>query len=259
MKKIVVPPAVRTIFLDMNNTMIDPERSFEQCFKNILIDFTGRWESDDQEATPKKAVEMYLTEWNKRKIKIKPQSSSSGAAVMELRKGCLKAALKHYPFAINDSFVHSFFREMKKQQRQHAVLFPHTADTIRELAKQHQLGIISNGNKDVQEEMIHRFGLSAELPRERIFTSKKGEYRKPDSAIFLQALKGTATEPSQAAMVGDSWTNDIVGALKCGMRAIWLNKHNPKKITQRKVGKHKIIIIRQFQQLGDLFEGQTRV
>ncbi|MDF2671681.1 MAG: phosphatase-like protein [Paenibacillus sp.] len=258
MKKSLIPSTVRTIFLDMNNTMIDPERSFDQCFRNILVDFTGRWESDEQEATPEKAVELYLAEWQKRKKKIKPSSSGSpNAAINEIRKMCLKASLKHYPFAVNDAFVQSFFREMKKQQRQYAVLFPHTAETVRELAKHYQLGIISNGSKDVQEEMIERFGLSAELPRERIFTSKKGEYRKPDSAIFMQALKATSTEPAHAAMVGDSWSNDIAGALKCGMNAIWLNKHNSKKITQRKVGKKKIVVIRQFHQLRDLFDGQT--
>lgn len=255
MKRMGIPPSVRTLFFDMNNTLIDPERSFDHCFTNILIDFTGRWEPDDPEAAPGKAVSLYLAEWNKHKRKFKPQSNNSGSAISELRKICLKTALKHYPFAVNDTFVQSFFREMKKQQRQHAVLFPNTAETVRELAKHYQLGIISNGSRDVQHGMIGRFGLSGELPKERIFTSKKGEYRKPDPAIFLHALKSTSTSPPEAVMVGDSWTNDIAGALKCGMNAIWINRLSDKKTTQRKVGKLKVIVIGQFQQLRDVLRG----
>ncbi|WP_127582867.1 HAD family hydrolase [Paenibacillus koleovorans] len=250
------PTGVRTVFFDMNNTMIDPERSFEQCFTNILIDFTGRWDSDDPDAVPEKAVAQYMEEWNKRKDKL--QISRTGTTdkekdkTLEVRKACLKAALKHYPFAVNDTFVQSFFRELKKQQRQHAVLFPDAAETIRELAKTYQLGIISNGSREVQEEMVRRFGLSEELPRERIFTSIKGEYRKPDSEIFKQALKETATPASQAVMVGDSWSNDIVGALKCGMQAVWVSRSAGKKITQRKVGKSKVSVIRQLKELSSL-------
>lgn len=250
MRKTSIPQTVRTLFFDMNNTMIDPEQSFERCFTNILSDFTGRWEPDDPAATPDKAVQLYLSEWNKRK-------SKGGADTFELRKQCLKAALRHYPFAVNDAFVHSFFREMKKQQRQHAVLFPHAAETVRALAKHYQLAVISNGNRDVQHGMITRFGLSGELPMERIFTSKKGEYRKPDPAIFLHALKNTSTPPSEAVMIGDSWTNDIAGALKCGMHAVWINRNSGKKITGRKIGKQKVTVIRHIQELRDVlpFEG----
>lgn len=255
MKRTIIPPKTTTLFFDMNNTMIDPERSFDHCFTNILIDFTGRWESDDQQATPEKAVNLYLTEWNKRKKKYKPYSNQTGTAINELRKICLKAALHHYPFAVNDSFVLSFFREMKKQQRQHAVLFPGTAETVRGLAKHYQLGVISNGNREVQSGMIARFGLSKELPTERIFTSKKGEYRKPEPAIFHHALRSMSVAPAEAIMIGDSWTNDIAAALKCGMNAIWINRSSDKKITQRKVGKHKITVIRHFEQLKDMLQG----
>jgi putative hydrolase of the HAD superfamily len=47
---------------------------------------------------------------------------------------------------------------------------------------------------------------------------------KPDPAIFRHALERIGATAREAVMIGDSWTNDVVGASAVGIRAIWLNR-----------------------------------
>lgn len=47
---------------------------------------------------------------------------------------------------------------------------------------------------------------------------------KPDSNIFNIALEHYNLEPVQAWHIGDSWSEDVVGAYQAGLGAIWLNR-----------------------------------
>jgi FMN phosphatase YigB (HAD superfamily) len=46
---------------------------------------------------------------------------------------------------------------------------------------------------------------------------------KPDRGIFDIALERLGATAADAVMVGDSWANDIAGAVNAGIRAIWFN------------------------------------
>jgi putative hydrolase of the HAD superfamily len=46
---------------------------------------------------------------------------------------------------------------------------------------------------------------------------------KPDPRIFHVALDRLGVAPAEAVMFGDSWTADIVGAVRAGIRPVWFN------------------------------------
>lgn len=46
--------------------------------------------------------------------------------------------------------------------------------------------------------------------------------RKPDPRIFRSALESLGAPPADSVHVGDSLENDVRGALKAGMRAVWV-------------------------------------
>jgi putative hydrolase of the HAD superfamily len=49
--------------------------------------------------------------------------------------------------------------------------------------------------------------------------------RKPDPGIFAVALARAGCAAAEAAMLGDSWPNDVVGARAAGVgRVVWLNR-----------------------------------
>ena len=47
---------------------------------------------------------------------------------------------------------------------------------------------------------------------------------KPDPAIFELALRVAGASAQEAIMLGDSWTNDVMGAVGAGLAAAWLDR-----------------------------------
>jgi HAD superfamily hydrolase (TIGR01509 family) len=46
-------------------------------------------------------------------------------------------------------------------------------------------------------------------------------YRKPHALVFERALAALDSQPAEAVMVGDSLTNDVLGAQKLGITGVW--------------------------------------
>jgi len=57
-----------------------------------------------------------------------------------------------------------------------------------------------------------------------VFTAADLGARKPDPAFFLAALRRLSVDPREAAMVGDSYAEDVVGAKRAGLFALWWNE-----------------------------------
>jgi HAD superfamily hydrolase (TIGR01549 family) len=82
-----------------------------------------------------------------------------------------------------------------------------------------RLGLVSNGQRDLEEFVAHH-GLDVDTA---IGSAAFGR-TKPHPSIFLAALDRLETEPAAAAMVGDSYTDDIEGARGLGMQAFLLDR-----------------------------------
>ncbi len=82
-----------------------------------------------------------------------------------------------------------------------------------------RIGLVSNGQRDLEEFVVHH-GLQVEAA----VGSKAHGRTKPHPSIFGAALDELGTSPSETAMVGDSYEDDIEGARALGMRAILLDR-----------------------------------
>ena len=81
------------------------------------------------------------------------------------------------------------------------------------------IGVISNGQRDLEEFVAHH-GLDVDVA----VGSRSHGRTKPHRSIFDTALATLGATPAQAAMVGDSYADDIEGARALGMRAILLDR-----------------------------------
>jgi FMN phosphatase YigB (HAD superfamily) len=54
-----------------------------------------------------------------------------------------------------------------------------------------------------------------------VVSSHSVGWQKPHAAIFRRALELSGVPPSDAVMVGDRMVQDVWGAKRLGMRAIW--------------------------------------
>jgi HAD superfamily hydrolase (TIGR01493 family) len=241
------PDQKKIIFFDMNDTLVDMERTFDAGFKEIIREWTGRWDSGSSDLwSPDAILAKYKSEWNRRSKNKKGSSRSS------IKQASLRTALAGSPITVSERFARHFFRTLKLERVKHAVLLPGVKETVISLTHRYQIAIVSNGSKDQIEAILERKGLHKYIPRSHIFASADLGHAKPSPLLFQHALKAMGVKPLQAVMVGNSWRNDIMGAVRSGMDAIWLSAANSKKKSQRKVGKQRIYFIRRFEQLRNL-------
>ena len=106
------------------------------------------------------------------------------------------------------------------ERHENFTLFEDALPTL-DVLRRHGLaiGLVTNGQRDLEEFVAHH-----RLEVDVAVGSKAHGRIKPDPSIFLAALRALGAEPHEAAMVGDSYEDDIEGARALGMRAILLDR-----------------------------------
>jgi putative hydrolase of the HAD superfamily len=99
--------------------------------------------------------------------------------------------------------------------------FRDAAEAIPQLAARLPLGIISNANTHLSQ-----IGL-AEHFQVMVSPSRAG-CSKPDAGIFHYAARALGCEPAGVLHVGDSWADDVLGAVGAGCRSAWYNRLSAK-------------------------------
>jgi HAD superfamily hydrolase (TIGR01662 family) len=240
-----LPSHKKVIFFDMNNTLLDRRKCFDSAFMGAVSEFTARWDQDDRSWTAQDALQCYKQEWSKHR-----NSSVRGTlSPQELRQLCLRKAMQPYPLAINMAFTKSFFEKVEQQEDSYVSLFPGVNEALEALSDRYKLAIISNGNRRRLEINLTKLKLDKWIRSDQLFSSTGDIPRKPHPAIFEAAMKSMATSAGQSIMVGNSWKNDVLGATRCGLDAVWIHAAHIKKVSQRKLGKQKVIIVRSVEQL----------
>ena len=77
---------------------------------------------------------------------------------------------------------------------------------------------LSRGDEEVRADW-ERFGLSATV--DHVVSSHSAGWQKPHAAIFRRALDLSGVPATDAVMVGDRMVQDVWGAKRLGMLAIW--------------------------------------
>lgn len=99
-------------------------------------------------------------------------------------------------------------------------LFENTLKTLEYLKTRYKLGIITNGTSIGQNTKIDSTNIRHYF--DCIIVSDDFGKAKPEAAIFNEALKQLAVLPQQAVYVGDSYSNDIIGAYNAGITPVWI-------------------------------------
>ncbi|MDO5834920.1 MAG: TIGR02253 family HAD-type hydrolase [Methanobacterium sp.] len=115
-------------------------------------------------------------------------------------------------------------------------LFPDTMSTLIYLKKRdYQMGVISNGLTIKQWEKLIRLGLYHFF--NEVVTSQEAGSEKPECEIFQLALERMDCKAEESVMIGNKFSEDILGATKAGMSAILVNSElteMEKEIIERK-------------------------
>ena len=110
----------------------------------------------------------------------------------------------------------------RRERRRRNAMFPDAAELLPKLAQRLPLALVTNGAPDLQHFKIDASGVRPYF--QSIVVSGEVGIGKPNPRPMQRALRQLGCDPAHAAMVGNSLTSDIAGALNTGVHAIWLNR-----------------------------------
>jgi putative hydrolase of the HAD superfamily len=101
--------------------------------------------------------------------------------------------------------------------RNRVSLYPEAHEVLKCLSQQFILGVISNGNADIDV-----IGLSGYFTF--VTTAAQAGVSKPDRRIFAHAASVAGLPCNAITHIGDDPCTDVLGAMNAGFRSIWLNR-----------------------------------
>jgi putative hydrolase of the HAD superfamily len=107
-------------------------------------------------------------------------------------------------------------------RRAHQPIDPEAESVLDDLARDHRLGLVTNGAPDVQREKLADTTLARHFGA--IVISAELGIAKPDPRIFEHALRAIGADANGSVMIGDSLTRDVAGARSAGLRSIWIDR-----------------------------------
>ena len=102
-----------------------------------------------------------------------------------------------------------------------AELFPGTLEVLDRTRGLARTALLSN-TQSFDMQLMEELGLAERL-HIRFLSAEIGAL-KPDAKAFQSVQDRLGLFPGQIAMVGDSWRDDMSGALEAGWTAIWVNR-----------------------------------
>ena len=129
----------------------------------------------------------------------------------------------------NPVFAEDLSQHFQKERRKLHVVFPDVKPNLEEFRKSFKLGLITNGAPGVQNEKIDKSNLRSFF--DEIVISGDLLTKKPEPAIFREALKRLDKKPSEVLMIGNSLNSDIRGGNISKITTVWLNRDKKKNDT----------------------------
>ncbi|WP_232510176.1 HAD family hydrolase [Paenibacillus crassostreae] len=88
------------------------------------------------------------------------------------------------------------------------------------------VGLITNGPLEHQMRKIKSLCLDDVILDNHIFVSGGVGLDKPDPRLFAYVNEMTETTAEHSYYIGDTWRNDVVGAMNAGWNMLWFNPRN---------------------------------
>jgi putative hydrolase of the HAD superfamily len=150
-------------------------------------------------------------------------SMESGDSLAFMRRERFRRTFAEFGVALTDDEAEAMQAAYNGCQYDIA-MFPGARELLAALvAEGHLVGLITNGAASHQQRKIDAMMLDGLIRPEHRFISGAVGWDKPDKRLFRHVNERTGTLPEHCVYIGDSWRNDVVGALGAGWTAVWFN------------------------------------
>ena len=140
----------------------------------------------------------------------------------EARVARMRALFAAFDRPIDDLTAQRIAAQYRAQHQANRALLPGARELLDALHGQAPLGIITNNSTAEQHEKLRSLEIAHYF--DTIVISEEVGLTKPDTRIFDIALERIGARAEESVFVGDSWQNDIQGAIRSGMAAVWFNR-----------------------------------
>ncbi|KRM76546.1 HAD family hydrolase [Secundilactobacillus collinoides] len=115
------------------------------------------------------------------------------------------------------------FWEHYRQELTHIDLFADIRRCLSSLKEHYQLGVITNGETDLQSKKALQLDLHHWIDRDKMLISDEVGLQKPDARIFTYFNRMLDLQANEAVYIGDNYNTDMIGAKQAGWQAFWFN------------------------------------
>lgn len=157
-----------------------------------------------------------VTAMRQLRAEVLKEHPSIGHRLTEFRRRLIeKAMLKSDIPAEHASLMSQRAMEVFLTARNEVVFFDGALEVLGQVARDYQLGALTNGNADIE-----RLGLGNHFSF--AFSAEQVGAPKPAPDLFLAALEYTSCEPHEMVYVGDDPIRDVDSANKLGIHTVWV-------------------------------------
>ncbi|KMY48890.1 HAD family hydrolase [Peribacillus loiseleuriae] len=237
---------IKAIFFDLDDTLLWDQKSISEAFKATCEYAAEKYEVDAEqleEAVREEARELYAsydTYSFTQMIGINPFEGLWGDFGDEgIEFGKMKEFAPAYrrdswirglkSLGINDEeFGAELAERFPLERKKRPFLYDETFQVLNELHDKYRLLLLTNGSPELQNTKL---AITPELVPyfDHIVISGGFGKGKPDVSIFEHALERMNVSKDEVLMVGDNLMTDILGASRCGIQSVWINRHEKER------------------------------
>lgn len=194
---------VDTVLFDLDDTLLEYERSSGE-----VLDIAFR----------EAGVDPFFSEQDYYRVYDDHLDESDG--IEDLRRRAFeRLAREHGRDPDHGRAVADAFSAERDQTR--VRVYDGAHDTLDHLARDHHLGLVTNGDPGMQSQKLRGGGLHDYF--DTVVHGGSDAPAKPEPDGFHLALDHLDASPDRAVHVGNSLTTDVPGAHAAGLRSVWLS------------------------------------
>ncbi|WP_055105761.1 HAD family hydrolase [Paenibacillus ihumii] len=209
----------RAVFFDLDDTLYDHLIPFRAALINLL---------GTKEGFPYEQAYHRMRYYSDALSAELGGTPTHGEELHQMRRQRFRLALAEFGLSITPEQAQAVQEEYLSLQ--YAIeLFDGVEELITELkARNFVVGIITNGPPDHQMNKVNALALTRLIPEKLIYISGAVGFTKPDKRLFSHVTEQLSLAPENCCYIGDSWRNDVVGALDAGWKVLWFNHRSVK-------------------------------
>lgn len=204
-----IPAHVETVFFDIDGTLFDHRRAADLA--------VTRFAHEHGTVDSQRAIRL----WNDMEQKYFPRFERGELTFTDQRRARMREFIGEDD--MSDDELDAMFSDYYVYYHDNWTSFPDVPAALSRCEDAHLIiGVISNGDHAQQLDKLRRIGI--DLDDDKVLTSDRLGFAKPDQRAFLTACTLMRTKPENSLMIGDDSVDDYDGARAAGLLAVLVDR-----------------------------------